>query len=131
MDLFLIIFLNFFWKSLLPDPSYSQLVWKAMGIVCQRFRRSALDPTKSRFSEKIEKKIWNFTSTVGSSILLIATTNRLMPCVLTSIACSRVWPPFSKPVSNSPFRADIIKMAKSAWEAPLCKGRYLFRFFWI
>lgn len=45
--------------------------------------------------------------TVGSSILLIRTIRCLTPAVLASIACSRVWPPFSKPVSNSPFLAEI------------------------
>ena len=45
--------------------------------------------------------------TVGSSILFITTTNFLTPAVLTNMACSRVWPPRSKPVSNSPFLADI------------------------
>ena len=45
--------------------------------------------------------------TVGSSILLISTMRCRTPAVFTSIACSRVWPPRSKPVSNSPLRADI------------------------
>jgi hypothetical protein len=45
--------------------------------------------------------------TVGSSILLTRTTMCLTPAVLTSIACSRVCPPLSKPVSNSPLRADM------------------------
>jgi hypothetical protein len=45
--------------------------------------------------------------TVGSSILLMRTTRFLTPAVLTNIACSRVWPPRSKPVSNSPLRAEI------------------------
>lgn len=45
--------------------------------------------------------------TVGSSILLIRTMRCLTPAVLASMACSLVWPPFSKPVSNSPFLAEI------------------------
>lgn len=45
--------------------------------------------------------------TVGSSILLMRTIRCLTPAVLANIACSRVWPPFSKPVSNSPFLAEI------------------------
>lgn len=45
--------------------------------------------------------------TVGSSILLIRTIRCLTPAVLASMACSLVWPPFSKPVSNSPFLAEI------------------------
>ena len=35
------------------------------------------------------------------------TTMCFTPAVLTSIACSRVWPPRSNPVSNSPFRAEM------------------------
>jgi hypothetical protein len=38
----------------------------------------------------------------GSSILLMATISLVTPSVLASCACSRVWPPRSKPVSNSP-----------------------------
>ena len=45
--------------------------------------------------------------TVGSSILLISTMRCLTPAVLASMACSLVCPPFSKPVSNSPFLAEI------------------------
>ncbi len=54
--------------------------------------------------------LWYLSSsqlTVGSSILLMRTMRFLTPAVLTSIACSRVWPPRSKPVSNSPLRAEI------------------------
>lgn len=45
--------------------------------------------------------------TVGSSILLIRTMRCLTPAVLASMACSLVCPPFSKPVSNSPFLAEM------------------------
>jgi len=45
--------------------------------------------------------------TVGSSILLTSTIKCFTPAVLANMACSRVWPPFSKPVSNSPFLAEI------------------------
>lgn len=45
--------------------------------------------------------------TVGSSILLTTMMRRVTPAVLTSWACSRVWPPLSKPASNSPFRAEM------------------------
>lgn len=45
--------------------------------------------------------------TVGSSILFTRTIRCLTPAVLASMACSRVWPPFSNPVSNSPLRAEI------------------------
>lgn len=45
--------------------------------------------------------------TVGSSILLMRTMRCLTPAVLASIACSLVWPPFSKPVSNSPFLPEM------------------------
>ncbi|TNN36467.1 hypothetical protein EYF80_053364 [Liparis tanakae] len=45
--------------------------------------------------------------TVGSSILLTSTMRCLTPAVFASMACSRVCPPFSKPVSNSPFLAEI------------------------
>lgn len=37
----------------------------------------------------------------GSSILLTATMIFVTPSVLASCACSRVWPPRSKPASNS------------------------------
>src|SRR6266545_551078 len=52
--------------------------------------------------------------TVWSSILLMATTTFDTPAVLTNMMCSRVWPPRSKPVSNSPLRAEITRMATSA-----------------
>jgi hypothetical protein len=45
--------------------------------------------------------------TVGSSILLTTTTNLATPSVLARRTCSLVWPPFSYPVSNSPFLADM------------------------
>ena len=45
--------------------------------------------------------------TVGSSILFTNTTRCLTPAVLASMACSLVCPPRSKPVSNSPLRAEI------------------------
>mmetsp|Transcript_25379 Transcript_25379/g.40086 ORF Transcript_25379/g.40086 Transcript_25379/m.40086 type:complete len:220 (-) Transcript_25379:1176-1835(-) len=57
-------------------------------------------------------------STVGSSILLITTMSLITPSVLASRACSRVCPPFSNPVSNSPLRALITRMPTSAWAAP-------------
>mmetsp|Transcript_19037 Transcript_19037/g.45986 ORF Transcript_19037/g.45986 Transcript_19037/m.45986 type:complete len:229 (-) Transcript_19037:983-1669(-) len=57
--------------------------------------------------------------TVGSSILLTTTTRKLTPSVLASMACSRVWPPRSKPVSNSPFRAEMTRTPTSAWLAPM------------
>lgn len=37
---------------------------------------------------------------------------------LTKRACSRVWPPCSKPVSNSPLVASTTKSATSACVAP-------------
>mmetsp|Transcript_4342 Transcript_4342/g.5650 ORF Transcript_4342/g.5650 Transcript_4342/m.5650 type:complete len:310 (-) Transcript_4342:294-1223(-) len=52
--------------------------------------------------------------TVGSSILLMTTTRYETPKVLASIACSRVCPPRSNPVSNSPFLAEMTKTAISA-----------------
>lgn len=45
--------------------------------------------------------------TVGSSILLTKATKCFTPAVFANIACSRVCPPRSNPVSNSPFRADM------------------------
>lgn len=45
--------------------------------------------------------------TVESSILLTRTIRCLTPAVFASMACSLVWPPFSKPVSNSPFLAEM------------------------
>ena len=57
-------------------------------------------------------------STVGSSILLMATTRMRTPSVFASIACSRVCPPRSKPVSNSPLRAEMTSTPTSAWHAP-------------
>lgn len=45
--------------------------------------------------------------TVGSSILFTRTIRCLTPAVLANMACSRVCPPFSNPVSNSPFLAEI------------------------
>ena len=42
----------------------------------------------------------------GSSILLTATMSFVTPSVLASCACSRVCPPRSKPVSNSPYAPD-------------------------
>lgn len=45
--------------------------------------------------------------TVGSSILFTTTSSLETPKVFASWTCSRVWPPFSYPVSNSPFRAEI------------------------
>mmetsp|Transcript_64459 Transcript_64459/g.207614 ORF Transcript_64459/g.207614 Transcript_64459/m.207614 type:complete len:200 (+) Transcript_64459:635-1234(+) len=57
-------------------------------------------------------------STLGSSILLMAISSLSTPSVLASTACSRVWPPRSKPVSNSPFRAEMMSTPMSACEAP-------------
>mmetsp|Transcript_46350 Transcript_46350/g.104491 ORF Transcript_46350/g.104491 Transcript_46350/m.104491 type:complete len:211 (+) Transcript_46350:991-1623(+) len=57
-------------------------------------------------------------STVGSSILLTATTSMRTPRVFARSACSRVCPPFSKPVSNSPLRAEMTSTPTSAWQAP-------------
>lgn len=45
--------------------------------------------------------------TVGSSILLMTMMSLVTPAVLTSWACSRVWPPLSNPASNSPLRAEM------------------------
>lgn len=45
--------------------------------------------------------------TVGSSILLTTTSSLETPKVFASWTCSRVCPPRSYPVSNSPFRAEI------------------------
>ena len=60
----------------------------------------------------------HWTRTVGSSILLMTTIKKRTPKVLQSMACSRVWPPLSKPVSNSPRRAEMTRMPTSAWAAP-------------
>ena len=58
--------------------------------------------------------------TVGSSILLIRTTKCLTPAVLANMACSLVCPPFSKPVSNSPLRAEITwKVVAHLWSQKL------------
>mmetsp|Transcript_2128 Transcript_2128/g.5455 ORF Transcript_2128/g.5455 Transcript_2128/m.5455 type:complete len:246 (-) Transcript_2128:844-1581(-) len=57
-------------------------------------------------------------STVGSSILLITTTSMRTPSVFASSACSRVCPPRSNPVSNSPLRAEMTSTPMSAWHAP-------------
>ena len=35
------------------------------------------------------------------------------------MACSRVWPPRSNPVSNSPLRAEMTRIPISASEAPV------------
>mmetsp|Transcript_34620 Transcript_34620/g.114688 ORF Transcript_34620/g.114688 Transcript_34620/m.114688 type:complete len:211 (+) Transcript_34620:455-1087(+) len=56
--------------------------------------------------------------TVGSSILLMTTTSSRTPRVFASNACSRVCPPRSKPVSNSPLRAEMTSTPTSAWHAP-------------
>lgn len=45
--------------------------------------------------------------TVGSSILFTTTSSLETPKVFASWTCSRVCPPRSYPVSNSPFRAEI------------------------
>ena len=54
----------------------------------------------------------------GSSILLTTTMSLFTPSVLASWACSRVWPPRSNPVSNSPFRAATTSTPTSAWAVP-------------
>ena len=41
------------------------------------------------------------------------------PKAVASIACSFVCPSFSKPDSNSPYRADMTRRAISAWQAPV------------
>ena len=56
--------------------------------------------------------------TVGSSILFTATMRYETPNVLHNMACSRVCPPRSKPVSNSPFRAEMTNIPTSACDAP-------------
>jgi hypothetical protein len=56
--------------------------------------------------------------TVVSSILFTTTMSTRTPSVFASSACSRVWPPFSNPVSNSPRRAEITSTAMSACAAP-------------
>ena len=53
------------------------------------------------------------------SILLMATIICLTPRVYASRACSRVWPSFEIPASNSPVPAAIMRMAQSAWEVPV------------
>eukprot|EP01139_Manchomonas_bermudensis_P011272 Amastigsp_a342495_104.p4 type:complete len:107 gc:universal Amastigsp_a342495_104:711-1031(+) len=53
-----------------------------------------------------------------SSPLLMATIICLTPAVLARMACSRVCPPLSNPVSNSPVRAEITSTATSACDAP-------------
>mmetsp|Transcript_22158 Transcript_22158/g.54834 ORF Transcript_22158/g.54834 Transcript_22158/m.54834 type:complete len:246 (-) Transcript_22158:448-1185(-) len=57
-------------------------------------------------------------STVGSSILFTSTMSLVTPSVFASCACSRVCPPRSNPVSNSPLRAAITRMPTSACAAP-------------
>ena len=52
--------------------------------------------------------------TLTLSNLLTATINCVTPSDLTSRACSRVWPPASKPDSNSPVLEPTTKIATSA-----------------
>mmetsp|Transcript_67103 Transcript_67103/g.189758 ORF Transcript_67103/g.189758 Transcript_67103/m.189758 type:complete len:273 (+) Transcript_67103:1257-2075(+) len=49
----------------------------------------------------------------------MARTSLSTPKVFASRACSRVCPPRSKPVSNSPLRAEMMSTPTSAWDAPL------------
>mmetsp|Transcript_537 Transcript_537/g.1510 ORF Transcript_537/g.1510 Transcript_537/m.1510 type:complete len:245 (-) Transcript_537:634-1368(-) len=56
--------------------------------------------------------------TLGSSILFTTTTNFVTPKVFANCACSLVCPPFSNPVSNSPFLAAMTKTPTSACAAP-------------
>mmetsp|Transcript_23717 Transcript_23717/g.71242 ORF Transcript_23717/g.71242 Transcript_23717/m.71242 type:complete len:245 (+) Transcript_23717:539-1273(+) len=58
-------------------------------------------------------------STLGSSILLTAMISFSTPRVLASKACSIVWPPLTKPASNSPLRAEMMSTPMSACDAPL------------
>ena len=53
------------------------------------------------------------------SILLTAMISWETPSDLTSKECSRVWPPKSKPVSNSPVMPLMTNMAQSACPAPV------------
>mmetsp|Transcript_1361 Transcript_1361/g.3426 ORF Transcript_1361/g.3426 Transcript_1361/m.3426 type:complete len:242 (-) Transcript_1361:932-1657(-) len=60
-----------------------------------------------------------FHWTVGSSILLMTTMRKDTPSVLANRACSRVCPPLSKPLSNSPFLALMTNTPTSACDAPM------------
>mmetsp|Transcript_10299 Transcript_10299/g.27450 ORF Transcript_10299/g.27450 Transcript_10299/m.27450 type:complete len:395 (-) Transcript_10299:368-1552(-) len=63
-------------------------------------------------------QVWSALIMDGSSILLIMMTSCRTPDVFANIACSRVCPPRSKPVSNSPFRAEMTSIPTSACDAP-------------
>mmetsp|Transcript_44840 Transcript_44840/g.103728 ORF Transcript_44840/g.103728 Transcript_44840/m.103728 type:complete len:224 (+) Transcript_44840:533-1204(+) len=86
---------NTTWSSLKPEP----------------FMKGCSLPTISSYRSFAH-------STLGSSILFTATTSFSTPKVLARSVCSRVWPPRSKPVSNSPFLAEIMSTPISACEAP-------------
>ena len=53
-----------------------------------------------------------------SSILFISITKCFIPIDFANKACSLVYPPFSKPDSNSPIFADITKQPTSAYDVP-------------
>mmetsp|Transcript_213 Transcript_213/g.454 ORF Transcript_213/g.454 Transcript_213/m.454 type:complete len:333 (-) Transcript_213:838-1836(-) len=62
---------------------------------------------------------WPEASRMDESSILFTTTMSLeTPRVLASCVCSRVWPPRSKPVSNSPLRAAITRTPMSACDVP-------------
>lgn len=54
----------------------------------------------------------------GRRTLLMTMMSFCTPRVLARSACSRVWPPRSYPVSNSPLRADMTSTPMSACDAP-------------
>ena len=56
--------------------------------------------------------------TEGSSILFTIITSLVTPKDFANIACSRVCPPLSNPVSNSEILAEMTNPAYSACEAP-------------
>ncbi len=64
-------------------------------------------------------------STEGSSILFTTTNNLETPSVLASCACSRVWPPLSKPVSNSPILAAITCLWKTEKKIWICTQKII------
>ena len=56
--------------------------------------------------------------TDGGVIVFTATMSLRMPSVNASMACSRVCPPFSKPLSNSPVDEEMTSTPTSACDAP-------------
>jgi len=50
--------------------------------------------------------------------LFISITKCFIPIDFANKACSLVYPPFSKPDSNSPIFADITKQPTSAYDVP-------------